>query len=121
MVYFIQTHGHELVKIGVAMGGRDALLNRLRGLQTGNPFRLVAIGAMAGGTAEERALHRRFSRLRVRYEWFWYESDLRAFIAGHLFRKPLALREDWHQSGKHKLKFTLRPGERFNPRDQLFR
>jgi hypothetical protein len=84
--YFI-TDGTGQVKIGRAAN----TLTRLRQLQTGNPRQLrVALalplgyeflGNMKSGEWDEAALHRRFSRERVRGEWFRFSDDIKQFIA----------------------------------------
>ena len=82
MIYFIQSTGDGLVKIGMT---RD-LAGRLRTLQTGHPHHLQIIGFMPGGRLEERHLHELLAEHRVRGEWFrparevlevaWYGGEI---------------------------------------------
>lgn len=76
MIYFIQESGRGLIKIGSAVDPSMRLVD----LQIGSPFSLVLLLALEGGRDEEKALHRRFSRLRYRGEWFKPKSDLLRFM-----------------------------------------
>lgn len=83
-VYFAERE--EVVKIGTS----GNVAERLKALEAGGqmlagmtagPLRLL--GTLPGGYPEERALHRRFSHLRVdpKREWFLLNGDLAAFVA----------------------------------------
>lgn len=78
-VYFIQTgvYDDDPIKIGVAY----SVATRLSQLQTGSPWELRLLGTIPGGVAEESALHKRFSHLHIRGEWFEGASELLSFIA----------------------------------------
>lgn len=67
MIYFIQDSDTLHVKIGHTRGDPAA---RLKDLQTGNPSKLVLLGTMPGGQAEEAGLHQRFAAARAAGEWF---------------------------------------------------
>lgn len=75
-VYFIQADGRGPVKIGFA----STLKDRLNGLSTAHHSKLKIIAAMRGTVIEERELHKRFSHLRIKGEWFKMCRELRTFI-----------------------------------------
>ena len=75
-VYFISDG--ELVKIGVSVDP----FSRLAELQVANGRPLVLLGDIPGGTKIERALHKRFARLRRGGEWFEAASSLLDYIQG---------------------------------------
>jgi hypothetical protein len=68
--------GRRYVKIGES---KDHPVNRLAGLQTGNPRRLVLLATKkaADRKALETALHAKFIELNVLGEWFLYTHDIR--------------------------------------------
>ncbi|WP_395451143.1 helix-turn-helix domain-containing protein [Aminobacter sp. UC22_36] len=76
-VYFAATDGY--VKIGYAR--RSNLLARLWDIQSMNPHPVVLLAILSGTISDEKALHRRFCRLRVRGEWFHRRGELLEFIA----------------------------------------
>ena len=69
MIYLIQETDTDYYKIGYTSRNLE---RRLAELQTGNPRRLVIVGAFEGGTFEEQKLHNKYAhRLTpVRNEWF---------------------------------------------------
>lgn len=74
-VYFI-SHDHGPIKIGKA---RD-VKKRLSSLQTSCPHRLSVLGIMPSDGSLEGKLHRQFSTLRMRGEWFRRDARLLDFI-----------------------------------------
>lgn len=68
-IYFIQVGDDGPIKIGFSFRADF----RYDYLQTASPFPLALLGTMEGGLPEERALHQKFSKYRIRGEWF--ESD----------------------------------------------
>jgi hypothetical protein len=64
MVYFIQAG--DAVKIGYS----TRVTKRLSSMQTGNHHGLVLIAEKPGTRAMERQYHQRFSRFRIKGEWF---------------------------------------------------
>ncbi|MBX5206720.1 GIY-YIG nuclease family protein [Rhizobium sp. NZLR11] len=74
MIYFIETQG--LVKIGYSNDPR----RRFHNLSIGCPTVCTLIGVTEGGKAEERALHQRFTELKVRGEWFKFTAEVNSFI-----------------------------------------
>lgn len=75
-VYFIGTDDGR-VKIGYSTDPEA----RLVALQTGAAGRLSLIAKMPGRYEDEKNLHIRFGRHRLRGEWFRHAGDLRNFIA----------------------------------------
>lgn len=74
-VYFIQAESGP-VKIGHATD----VQRRLSHLQSGSHEALTVIHQYEGGYGHELALHKRFTDLRIRGEWFRFHSDmLRSF------------------------------------------
>lgn len=82
MIYFVQYGRTPYVKIGYT--GQDDLLKRISSLQTATPEPLKILAVLDGTTAEEGALHARFSEHEVLEdrEWFWIRGDLKDFLAG---------------------------------------
>lgn len=76
MVYFIEDKSSRAIKIGVA----NDPAARLAELQVGNPDRLVLLGAIPGGYADEMKLHERFADHRCGGEWFRDHPSIRAAI-----------------------------------------
>lgn len=75
-LYFIEAVGTGFIKIGRSSNPEL----RLKQLSTGSPNDLVIIGAISGGSKVESELHRQFSFLRERGEWFKATDELRNFI-----------------------------------------
>lgn len=96
------------MKIGVStLGGLE---DRIGGIQTGNPWCLDLLAVRFGDYAMERTLHRKFSKDRMKGEWFAsspeLEDELAIAIATYvqperLFRKAAS-------------ESTLRSLERYN-------
>jgi len=75
-VYFIGTDDMSEVKIGSS----STPAARLTSLQTGSSKRLSILATIPGTQVEERALHKRFARLRSHGEWFFCTGELAAYI-----------------------------------------
>ena len=75
--YFISDG--RAVKIGKSTGTRG-VLERLKGLQTGNPFDLFVVAVTH---KSEGWLHDKFDKQRIRGEWFCFEVELVDFINSH--------------------------------------
>ena len=71
-VYFIRAGESGPVKIGKA----DDVMERLAGLQCGNPEPLRLIRTLDGGQFEEYWLHRHYRPLRLRGEWFTFCASM---------------------------------------------
>lgn len=65
-VYVIRSDEQTPIKIGRAIDVEA----RLKGLQTGNPYRLKVIGAIPGNSDIEACFHRHLRLSRMRGEWF---------------------------------------------------
>lgn len=73
-VYLITDGKH--VKIGVAKN----VVRRLIQLQTGSPKKLRIMHSFAAGFECEDTLHKLFSHLRIRGEWFKLTNEIRNYI-----------------------------------------
>ncbi len=77
-IYFVQAEDGGPIKIGLAA----CVWCRLSSLQTGNPARLLLLATTVGDCVDEAELHSRFSRHRLRGEWFRPNPELLALIEG---------------------------------------
>lgn len=75
-VYFIESKGSSLIKIGYSITPEK----RLKDLQTSSPEALQLLGTIPGGKAEEAELHKKFERHREHGEWFRKGPELATFI-----------------------------------------
>lgn len=75
-VYFIESEGSSLVKIGYSISPEK----RLKELQTSSPETLVMLGTIPGGKSKEIELHKKFAKHRERGEWFHKAPELAKFI-----------------------------------------
>lgn len=75
-VYFIQAGHDGPIKIGIA----DDPEQRVRELQTGNPFRLEIRRVVPGGVGGEQALHALFAHVQLEGEWFAPVPELLALL-----------------------------------------
>lgn len=75
-VYFIESEGSSLIKIGYSISPEK----RLKELQTSSPEALELLGTIPGGKAEEAELHKKFERHREHGEWFRKVPELATFI-----------------------------------------
>lgn len=78
LIYFAASpKEHALIKIGISRKP-DA---RIAGLSAGCPFPVKIIAQIPGTYAVEKNLHRKFSEIRVRGEWFRTDKLLMSFIS----------------------------------------
>lgn len=84
-VYFIRMGENGPIKIGVS----DQPHLRLKSLSPYSPYDLIPLGVMDGDEAEERALHRKFRKLRENGEWFEPHQDLLDFITANTVPFPV--------------------------------
>jgi Meiotically up-regulated gene 113 len=89
-VYFAQAGKSGPIKIGTA---RD-VWTRLASLQTGSAATLHLLGVVPGGLADEKVLHQRFARHRIRGEWFKPAAALRTYITKHASMPEPARRQE---------------------------
>ena len=80
-IYYVSFGEDGPVKIGYSADW-FTLGERLRGLQTACPYPLHLLAAKAGKKADERQLHDRFRKKRIRGEWFTRHPDLMRHING---------------------------------------
>ena len=66
MIYFIKELGTQAIKIGFSKTPKE----RIGGLQTGNPHKLLLLGMVRGTPNDEAAFHGKFSQHRMEGEWF---------------------------------------------------
>jgi hypothetical protein len=85
-IYYVSYGEGGPIKIGF-VSSFGSLGERLRGLQTGCPHDLILLAVRAGTLADERALHCRFDRKRLRGEWFEPHRELLTHIRGVQRRK----------------------------------
>ena len=83
MIYFLGTG--EAVKIGFT---DQQPKSRLNACQTGNHLEITLLGVMAGSISDESVLHKKFSDLHIRGEWFRPGDDLMRFIADNTMLLP---------------------------------
>ena len=72
MIYFVQEEFSGFIKIGYTAN----LDQRVKSLSSTMPGKITLLHYMSGGINEEKALHERFSDLRVKNEWFRPEREL---------------------------------------------
>lgn len=99
-VYFIRPMGMEFIKIGFSV---NDVRKRIAALSTAWPLPLLLLLVLDGGMAFEQEMHRRFSHLRIRGEWFTAADDLYEFIEA----------ESDKQDGSY-WGSTYYPGEKFH-------
>ena len=74
-VYFIQGCETQRIKIGIS----NNVGSRLKGIQSSEPLKLLAV-IKQGGKDLERRLHEKFEGLRVHGEWFRPDPQLLEYI-----------------------------------------
>jgi hypothetical protein len=73
--------------------------HRRADLQTGTPKRLEIYLVIPGSRADERALHQRFAKYRLKGEWFLFADELADWIemeSGGLSKRRLDRRAEKH-------------------------
>lgn len=80
-LYYVSFGEDGPIKIGY-VDSFTGLRERLRGLQTACPYELTLLATKAGSKADERDLHIRFAKKRLRGEWFKRHRELMAHIRG---------------------------------------
>lgn len=75
-VYFIKPSGVDVVKIGTS----TQPWGRLASLQTSHWENLSIIITIPGGLKKEKKLHKRFSKYRIRGEWFHLSPEIQEYI-----------------------------------------
>lgn len=82
MIYFVECA--DRVKIGFSE--RPKL--RFVKIAADCPFHCTLLGVMPGDVEVEAGLHRKFSSLRVRGEWFLHKGELASFIKANAGKPP---------------------------------
>lgn len=78
MIYFVQLEMEEgPIKIGFTS---SSMYRRLDSVRSFLPWGIKTLGYMAGGKEEERELHKKFRKFRIRGEWFRPNDRLLDFI-----------------------------------------
>lgn len=107
-VYFIQSAGSGLVKIGFT---RD-IEKRFSALQTGSGNRLLLLRYIDGGLRTERWLHRHYASNRVRGEWFKFCETMLTIVPPDELPevKQITIRRDVRLSLRERLNDALSLG-----------
>ena len=79
LVYAIQSARATPVKVGYAAA--DCLQQRLKDLQTGNPYRLRILASASAYLSHERRSHKALAPDRMTGEWFSWSPRVAAFVA----------------------------------------
>lgn len=87
MIYYLQCSPDGPIKIGYTDG---SINGRIRQLQATSPHVLVALGAHEGSKEDERCLHGKFAKFRVRAEWFQPSDVILSHIAAINGGNPMA-------------------------------
>lgn len=103
-VYFIRAGRKGPIKIGRAKNP----WRRLHQMRVGTHEELVLLAVQDGDQDTEADLHRRFSHLHLRGEWFWPKDDLQSYLAtlppiGPDKRKRVGRREPLPPALRHKV------------------
>jgi len=83
MIYFAQEEPDGNIKIGFTDGDPA---ERVRSLQTGCSATLVLLAVGEGTQADEKDLHRKLKRFRVRGEWFRPAPEVLALVTEYVER-----------------------------------
>lgn len=75
-IYFVKAGPDGPIKIGWTVNPQK----RLEQLQTGSAVRLFILGTMEGSSVGESAFHKRWSRYRIRGEWFEPAPEIVDFV-----------------------------------------
>lgn len=76
-IYFLLSEKMDAVKIGFTRGKIE---KRLREWKTWHPYDFDVLKVLEGTMIEERLLHRRFWKDKIRGEWFRYSEELKEYI-----------------------------------------
>ena len=72
MIYLIRAEKTNLYKIGYTSGKVE---DRVKGLQTGCPYKISVVRELMGDQAKEKRLHNVFSKFRKKGEWFEFDKE----------------------------------------------
>ena len=96
--YFIQAKSGGDIKIGYT--SKSDPIQRLRGIQTGNPKKLQIVGILRGN--REAQLHAKFGDIRLEGEWFKPEQALVDFIEKNCSKELSSLLSHGITKPEHK-------------------
>lgn len=76
-IYFLLSEKFDAVKIGFT---RSNIEKRLKYAATWYPYDYDMIKLIEGTMLEERNIHKRFVKDKIRGEWFHYSAELKEYI-----------------------------------------
>jgi hypothetical protein len=76
-IYFLLADKLDAVKIGFT---RLSVEGRFKDYSSYCPYAYEVLKVISGTMLEERALHKRFVKDKIRGEWFHYTEELKKFI-----------------------------------------
>ena len=76
MIYLIYCSKTKTCKIGYSYNPD----NRLKELQTGNPYHLELITTVPGDISIEKDIHSKFNHLKLKGEWFNYTQEIKDYF-----------------------------------------
>lgn len=76
MIYLIVCEETNTCKIGYSLNPQS----RLKGVQTGNPFKLSLNYVIRGSIKDEKALHNKFCEYSISREWFSCSDDILSYF-----------------------------------------
>ena len=89
MIYLIRAEKTNLYKIGYTAGKVES---RVKGLQTGCPYKISIIRELTGDQAKEKRLHNIFSEFRKEGEWFEFNKETLDEVEKEMFSTTA---EEW--------------------------
>ena len=89
MIYFIKCN--DMVKIGYT---KEDVQRRLHTLQVGCPYKLEILNIIEGDETQEKILHNRLGRHRVRGEWFELNEEVMLVVRHPNVAPQVALAKD---------------------------
>jgi hypothetical protein len=75
-VYFFQIRNDGPIKIGSSRNPE----NRLKSLNQSSPYQMRMLGTIEATNGEEGKMHKRFSKYRIRGEWFHPAKELIEYV-----------------------------------------
>lgn len=77
-IYFLLAEGTDAVKIGYTHDFE--MKSRMQQYHCHSPYNFDLLKILPGTMIEERNIHKRFVKLKIRGEWFKYTEELKEFI-----------------------------------------
>lgn len=77
VIYFLLSEIHNAVKIGFTCSNIE---ERLKDYRNHSPYEYDLLKTIKGTMFQEKQLHKRFVRYKIRGEWFNYSDELKEFI-----------------------------------------